>query len=379
MKKELELYIHIPFCIKKCNYCDFLSFGSSKKEREAYLQALLKEIAYYRELAEEYIVTSIFIGGGTPTVMEGEQIIRLLQGIRGSFRIREEAEITIEVNPGTVTAETLVALKGAGVNRLSIGLQSADNSELERLGRIHTYEEFLETYTQARTVGFLNINVDLISSIPGQTPASWEETIRQVLKLSPPEHISAYSLIVEEGTEFYDQQEKGSLELPDEETERFIYRRTGELLGKAGYHRYEISNYARAGYECIHNLGYWERKEYLGLGLGAASLIDNNRFSNTKVMAEYLKDPGKSDQQEPISMQGQIEEFMFLGLRKAEGINVQTFKETFGVSVDCVYQKELDYLKNEQLLKVAGDYLALTRKGTDLANYVFAKFIIDED
>lgn len=286
MRRELELYIHIPFCAKKCAYCDFLSGPADEQTVADYVTALRKEIESYKESAKNYEVTTVFFGGGTPSLLSGEQMAELMNAIKDTFMLKEEAEITMEANPGTVTESNLSAYKEAGINRISFGLQSVKDEELRMLGRIHTFEEFLESYDMARKAGFHNINVDLISAIPGQTLTSWEETLRTVIELQP-EHISAYSLIVEEGTTFAKLYGEGCEKeelLPDEDEERRIYERTEEMLKEAGYHRYEISNYAKDGYECRHNLGYWERKEYLGLGLGASSLLNETRFHNTEHM-----------------------------------------------------------------------------------------------
>ena len=321
MKKELELYIHIPFCIRKCAYCDFLSGPADDKTIECYVGKLMEEIQAHgaSNLACEAMVTTVFLGGGTPSVLSGSQMKRIMESVRTHFSIAEDAEISMEANPGTVTKEKLDAYREAGINRISFGLQSVNNEELKLLGRIHTYEEFLESYRLARECGFENINVDLISAIPGQTMESWEESIKKVMVLEP-EHISAYSLIIEEGTPFfkiYGEGAEGEYLLPSEEDEREMYRRTEELLEEAGYHRYEISNYTKQGRECRHNLGYWERKNYLGIGLGASSLIDNVRYKNTECLEDYIQwscDLNKIQKdREILSKAEQMEEFIFFG------------------------------------------------------------------
>ena len=289
----LELYIHIPFCKKKCKYCDFLSGPSTADERESYVKSLCQDIRSYAHLAEACRVISIFVGGGTPSALTAFQMQQIFSTVRDTFVVEENAEITVEMNPGTVDREKLSGYKKCGINRLSIGLQSTKNRELQILGRIHTYEEFLETYHMARAEGFENINVDLMSAIPGQSLTDWEENLKTVAELAP-EHISAYSLIVEEGTPFAAMAERGELPLPEEETERAMYEETIEVLAKYGFHRYEISNYARDGYECRHNVGYWIRRDYLGFGIGAASLIDNVRFQNEKSLGAYLAHPLES-------------------------------------------------------------------------------------
>ena len=384
MRRELELYIHIPFCVKKCAYCDFLSGPASNQQIEEYVQALIEEIRYYKEFVKKYEVSTVFWGGGTPSLLTGEQMKALMEALGQTFFIRQNAEITMEANPGTVTVEKLLACQKAGINRISFGLQSVNNEELKMLGRIHTYEEFLESYEAARKAGFQNINVDLISAIPKQTVSSWEQTLQTIISLQP-EHISAYSLIVEEGTTFAKLYGEGcKLEhlLPMEEDERRMYERTEELLREAGYHRYEISNYAKEGNECQHNLGYWERKEYLGLGLGASSLIEETRFHNTDETEEYLRDASNPillrRGQEKLDRQEQMEEFVFLGLRKIRGIQEEKFTEMFGEDIWDCYGKNLERVIKEGLLEREEGVLRLTRKGIDVSNYVFYEILLDD-
>ena len=295
-RKDLELYIHIPFCIKKCNYCDFLSFPSSAEDREEYIRCLVKEIEKTGIVLNDilnnkdtYQVRSIFIGGGTPSLLSGNQIKNIMQVVQKYFLIKEEAEITMEANPGTLTKKNLSAYKDAGINRLSMGLQSADNSCLYLLGRIHTWEEFLKNYELARKAGFENINIDLMSGLPGQTMSIYKKTLEKVMALRP-EHISAYSLILEEGTPFYESKEIHK-KIPNEEADREMYQFTKEILAENGYDRYEISNYALKGKECIHNLGYWSGVPYIGFGLGASSYFEGTRFSNERNLEHYKKEP----------------------------------------------------------------------------------------
>lgn len=393
--KELELYIHIPFCVKKCAYCDFLSAPAGELEQRKYVDALIKEIEFNQDEFSGYLVRTVFMGGGTPSVLKGEETARIFQALRGNFHVDENAEITMEVNPGTVTKEKIVQWKERGVNRLSMGLQSVNDEELRMLGRIHTYEQFLDTWRLVRAGGFDNVNIDLISAIPGQTAESWERTLRTAAELGP-EHLSAYSLIVEEGTPFYDRYGKNSGNtgnwppLPDEDTERRIYEDTARILKEYGFHRYEISNYARPGYECRHNLGYWERREYLGLGLGASSLIGNQRFHNTADMEKYLnvcKDMEKGKEQfgrrtflhedmEELSEKDCMEEFMFLGLRKTAGVSCSEFRKLFGKNVEEVYGEPIRRFTEQGLLKGEGDMLRLTERGIDVSNYVFSEFLL---
>ena len=377
-KKELELYIHIPFCIKKCQYCDFLSAPSSKEERQEYVKGLCRQLRSYGELAKAYHVSSIFIGGGTPSILEGAQIKEISEAVWETFLIDQGAEITIEINPGTVTEEKLTAFHRAGINRLSIGLQSTVDEELKRLGRIHSYEDFLHTYRMAREKGFGNINVDLMSAIPGQRLSSWEETLKKVAQLRP-EHISAYSLIIEEGTPFYEKYggrtdtaeglDRGgrdtvqlSEKLPEEEEERQMYWRTKEVLERYGYQRYEISNYAIPGYECRHNLGYWNRTEYLGIGTGAASLMAHQRWN-------YGEEP------ESLSVQERMEECMFLGLRKMEGVSKTKFRKEFGCGIEEVYGDILRKMCRLGLMEDAGGFVRLTERGIDVSNGVMCEFL----
>lgn len=379
-KKPLELYFHIPFCVKKCDYCDFLSAPAGEQDREAYMSALIQETIQRAPEYQAYKVVSVFIGGGTPSVVEKEQIAGLLDHVHRLYDVSLDAEVTIEVNPGTVDLEKLTVYRQAGINRLSIGLQTANDAELQAIGRIHTWQQFLDTYRAAATAGFTNINVDLMSALPGQTLESYRSSVQKVLALRPaPTHISAYSLILEEGTRLYEAVEKGSVVLPGEETDRLMYEETDRLLSEAGFVRYEISNYAKAGYECRHNCGYWTRTEYAGFGIGAASLISNVRFSNAADIREYIAHPLRvRGEEERLSREEQMEEFMFLGLRLTKGIEVRTFEELFGVALPEVYGEVIAKNLADGLLCYTNDgkSLALTKKGLDLSNYVYAQFLI---
>lgn len=388
--KELELYLHIPFCVCKCNYCDFLSAPAEAEMVEAYVDAMVREINAYRGRFEAYRVISVFFGGGTPSLLQAEQIQRIMEALRSIFLIDAQAEVTMEMNPGTVAPQKLDGYRAAGINRLSIGLQSVNDGELKMLGRIHDYRTFLDTYHLAREKGFENINIDLISAIPGQTPESWKRTLRTVAELSP-EHISAYSLIIEERTLFYEwyQQEPDPKQekmperkpLPDEEEERQMYEDTEEILREYGYHRYEISNYAKEGRECRHNLGYWERKEYLGIGTGSASLIGNTRFDHIRDTKEYIrlaKEPDKlCAHTEALTREDEMEEFMFLGLRKIQGICTEEFQSIFGCGIDEIYGKTLQILTEQGLIECDKDSVRLTKRGIDISNYVLAQFLLE--
>ena len=391
MKKECELYIHIPFCIKKCNYCDFLSFSADPKERDRYVDSLAEEITASGNLLREEkekegisreagAVRSIFFGGGTPSLLSGEQMNKILSALRQSFLIKDLAEITVEANPGTLTEEKLAAYRELGINRLSIGLQSTDNQCLSILGRIHTREEFLQNYDLARKIGWDNINIDLMSSLPGQSLSSYEKTLRLVSELKP-EHISSYSLILEEGTPFF-KDPKIRAQLPDEETDREMYAMTKEILAKSGYERYEISNYALPGKECLHNLGYWSGIEYLGFGLGAASYFHGARFSNGKNFKKYIDRPflpfSVREDYTELTQKEEMEEFMFLGLRKREGISKIDFSQKFGKSLEEIYGKVIYKYEEMGLLmwSKSGSMLRLTDAGIDVSDYIFCEFML---
>lgn len=409
--KELELYLHIPFCERKCAYCDFLSAPADLPVRISYIKKLQEEIVYCGAQYGEYQVSSIFFGGGTPTILEGYQLAAILETVKEHFNITTDAEITVECNPGTLTAGKAEKLVQAGFNRLSMGLQSADDRELHLLGRIHNFAQFLESYDLARKAGFRNINVDLMSALPGQTLKSWQDTLQKVTALRP-EHISAYSLIIEEGTPFYERfaederiREEGGHPrlLPEEDVERQMYELTETFLHTKGYERYEISNYAKPGYECRHNCGYWTRKDYLGLGLGASSLVEHQRFQNTSELKTYLEQeysPQCEGQHERIAetiqlqeetgltqtghhihietldKKSEMEEFMFLGLRLMAGISRQQFEKKFQVTLNSVYGEVLRKLKGEQLIEEIAGYVRLTEHGIDVSNYVLAEFLL---
>lgn len=377
----MELYIHIPFCIRKCAYCDFLSFPSSEQDRQSYVKALLEEINQEPEGGD---VTTIFFGGGTPSILPGEDIRRIMDALREKYRLEPGAEITLEANPGTLTEKKLAAWRAAGINRLSMGLQSAENAELHTLGRIHTWEEFLEGYGMARRAGFQNINIDLMSALPGQSIRTWQHTLEKTAALEP-EHISAYSLIIEEGTPFYEKyaeevrRREAGLDctfLPSEEEERQMYYDTDRILKEWGYHRYEISNYAREGKECRHNCGYWRRENYRGFGLGASSLMHEVRFRNTANLAKYLRHDFSREDEERLSISSQMEEFMFLGLRLTSGISIEDFERKFSCTYEEVYGEVTGKLEAKKLLRRENQRVFLTEQGIDVSNYVLAEFLL---
>lgn len=386
----MQVYIHIPFCIRKCLYCDFLSAPGTLEFQERYFNALKKQICLWgiREQKRDggpRTVSTVFIGGGTPSIWDGEWIKELMDMVYAAFDVEETAEITIESNPGTLTQEKLKAYKEAGINRLSIGLQTSDDVLLKALGRIHSWSDFLESYRLAREAGFENINIDLMSGLPGQSLKNYEDTLAKVIELKP-EHISAYSLIVEEGTPFAEM----TLSLPDEDTERQMYYNTKKILRMAGYERYEISNYSKPGYECRHNLGYWSEAEYIGLGLGAASYDNKIRYSICRDLKEYIDILESSDTDEnkicnlmqdvsELTVKEQMEEFCFLGLRKISGISRREFLQLFGRTIDVVYEDVLRKYKLLGLIDSVGDTIRLTDKGLDVSNIVMADFLIEED
>ena len=394
MKKEISLYLHIPFCAKKCNYCDFLSFDCcAYREQQAYVEALCQELLSYREQAVAYTVVSVFVGGGTPSVLELEQMEAIFRTLYQVWEVASFAEITIEVNPGTVDRKKLIGYRQLGVNRLSIGLQSVHAEELRILGRIHNYDQFLATFHSAREAGFDNINVDVMSGLPGQTLESYRMTLNRVMALHP-EHISAYSLILEPGTPFYHNAEICQM-LPDEETERQMYAFTRTILAGSWYQRYEISNYARTGYACRHNMAYWTDGHYLGLGLGAASYIPGYRFHNTRDLKRYLDcylpASGQTEaytqmpafghvheEIEEIDTKKHMEEFMFLGLRMMQGISRKQFYDTFRRDVFAVYGPVIHRHESNGLLAVSEDAVCLTERGISLSNMVMADFLFDD-
>lgn len=379
----MELYIHIPFCIRKCAYCDFLSAPADQDTIAQYMNALKKQLVRQAASFQNKKIDTVFIGGGTPTVLLIEQISELLETVQMYYALAKNAEFTVEANPGTITAGKARALANGGVNRVSLGLQSASEQELRLLGRIHTYDDFLRSYGLLREVGIHNLNVDLMSALPGQTIASYEKTLHQVLSLHP-EHISAYSLIIEEGTPFYDRyREDEKLRdagedpqlLPSEESERAMYELTGELLSNYGYERYEISNYAKKGYACRHNIGYWTGEEYLGVGLGASSYIEGKRFCNTSDLREYLAEDFAPRQVQALSKNDRMAEFFYLGLRMTEGVAKSEFVRRFGLGAETVYGDVLKDLVAQELLEDTGTHYRLTPFGRDVSNQVLYRFL----
>ncbi len=376
--KELGIYIHIPFCKSKCSYCDFTSFANKEKMVEKYIKCLKKEIEENKK--DNCIVDTIYIGGGTPSFIDSKYIKEIIETIKSKFEIEKEAEITIEVNPGTVNEEKLNDYIKVGINRISIGLQSTNNKILKQIGRIHTYEEFLNTYNLARKVGFKNINVDLMLALPNQTLEELEESAEKVIKLNL-EHISIYSLILEEGTKMEELVNNKKVQLPSDELERKMYWDMKNKLEQNGYIHYEISNFSKKGFESKHNTNCWNQKEYLGFGLAAHSYINNKRFCNTNNIEEYIKNIEDNNLKSNIQIceiqnkEEKKKEYMLLGLRKLEGINIGEFKNKFVDNPIYLYRKELEKLVNEDLIEIDLNNIKLTNKGLDLANLVWEEFV----
>ncbi|MCM1157099.1 MAG: radical SAM family heme chaperone HemW [Bacteroidales bacterium] len=408
-KRNLSLYIHIPFCKSKCSYCDFLSFGGVDYRRQKqYVAALCNEMEAHAAELGEYILRTVFIGGGTPSYLEASLTERIMQTVYRVFAVDEMAEITIEGNPDSLTADKLYLYRRLGINRLSIGLQSANDEILLALGRVHNYDQFIAAYNSARQAGFNNINIDIMSGLPGESRESYIRTLGKVADLQP-EHISAYSLIVEEGTPLSRNAELLAL-LPSEEEDRLLYRRTKALLTNSGYRRYEISNYAKEGFACRHNLGYWTGREYLGIGLGASSYLAAEpgkgklRFHGTERMENYLDcfTPGESlpetdrewgscgtadggymafiegryEEIQRLSPSEEMEEFMFLGLRVRQGISKSEFRWKFGAEVEEIYGQVLEKYKKLGLLLEEQDRIYLSEEGIDVSNVVMADFLL---
>nr|WP_312291599.1 radical SAM family heme chaperone HemW [Clostridium chromiireducens] len=373
--KEISLYIHIPFCKQKCLYCDFPSYSGKEILMSEYVDALNKEILLK---AQDYYISSIFIGGGTPSYLTNDNLKSLLEVIN-TLHLKEDVEFTIECNPGTLNKNNLDIMKKFNVNRISMGLQSTKDSILKEIGRIHSYEEFKNNYLLARSVGFNNINVDLMFGLPNQTIGQWKDSLEEIAKLNP-EHISAYSLIIEEGTCFYNLYEKDKLNLPGEENEREMYSTAKEILSKYDYHQYEISNFAKDGKECFHNKVYWMCNEYVGIGVSASSFINNSRTKNIDSIEEYIE---KINNNENIieecyenSIEDSMEEFMFMGLRMIDGVDTRKFKKRFNKDINEVYGEIIEKNIKKELLVWNSEKLFLSPKGIELSNYVMSDFIL---
>ncbi|HCF34985.1 MAG TPA: oxygen-independent coproporphyrinogen III oxidase [Clostridiales bacterium] len=384
MLNELGIYIHIPFCKQKCYYCDFVSYSNKCSEVKEYIESLKKEIEEFD--FSNYKVTSIYIGGGTPSYIDSIYIVEILSELKEKLKCNliefKDIEITIEVNPGTVDTKKLNDYKKLGINRLSIGLQSTKNDILKKIGRIHTYQEFLEIYKLARETGFKNINIDLMIGIPGQKIGNLKNTLQDIIKLEP-EHISVYSLIIEENTPIEKMLENGEIKLPDEDLERNMYWYVKNTLELNGYNHYEISNFAKLGKESRHNLNCWNQEEYIGFGVAAHSYLNGIRFSNTINVEEYIQHIENNRKEENIqieenqSLEDKKNEFMMLGFRKIQGVDIARFKEKFIDNPIFLYREILNKLVEEGLIEVDLNHIKLTNKGIDLANLVFEEFVDD--
>lgn len=374
----IGLYIHIPFCVSKCKYCDFNSHKINLEEKVKYLEDLKEEMKLYKKEIGDNEIDTVFIGGGTPSILTKEEIKLLFDNIKSNFKLKNNAEITMECNPGTLTVNKLKVMKECGVNRLSIGLQAVQNNHLKYIGRIHTYEEFEENYNQAKNVGFENINIDLMYALPNQKKEDWMESLEKVVKLNPT-HISAYSLILEEGTELFNMYERNEFKLLDEDADIEMYEYTINYLKMHGYNQYEISNYAKEGFECKHNILYWKCENYLGLGVSASGYLNNTRYNNISDLDEYNKliHSGKKpiEWQEKLSIKDEIEESIFLGLRMNEGIKFKMFHEKYDFNFEEEYKNEINKLKNMNLIEIRDGVLKLTQKGREISNSIFVEFM----
>ena len=392
--QDLSIYIHIPFCVRKCAYCDFLSSPQDEETREKYVCALVRSIragapfcAPERQNqaqagsggAQDRLVRTIYLGGGTPSLLAPGQILRILEAVFDTFRVDPDAEITLECNPGTASPENLLAYRRCGVNRLSVGVQSMNDQELAMLGRIHTAQDAVRTVRAARGAGFENVSLDLMSALPGQNFDSFRASLHGIMQLEP-EHLSVYSLILEEGTPLAERALKGTLpEIPGDEEDRRMYYYTREYLERFGLEQYEISNYALPGRQSSHNVGYWTGREYLGFGLGAASWFAGRRFHVTRSLQQFIEDPCHEKNLEEISvlsLREQMEEFMFLGLRMTQGVSGKDFLQRFGQKMEEVYRDPIRRFTDAGLLVREEDRIRLTFRGLDLANTVMAEFLL---
>ena len=378
--KEIGIYIHIPFCKSKCIYCDFNSFAKKDYYIEEYINAVIKEIEEYGKQNKEVLIKTIYIGGGTPSYISENYIKEILEAIKNNFKILSNAEITIEINPGTVNRRKLNTYYKAGINRLSIGLQSTNDKLLKQLGRVHDFEDFLETIRLANTIGFSNINADCMIGLPNQTIFDVEETLNVLINLRLT-HISVYSLIVEPNTPLEKEIESGELKLPDEEIERYMYWFAKRKLEENGYLHYEISNFAKPLFRSKHNLDCWNQKEYKGFGVSASSYENGIRYTNTSKIDKYVENV-KNGQlkknyilEEKQDRESMMKEYMLLGLRKITGVSINEFRKKFGTIPMFKYNKEITKLINEGLIQSNGINIRLTKKGLDLANLVWEEFV----
>ena len=377
--EELGIYIHIPFCKQKCFYCDFCSFANKNEMQGKYVETVINEIKNITH-KEKYTVTTIYLGGGTPSILNPNYIKNILQEIKSSFEILDDAEITIEINPGTVNEEKLKRYKEKEINRLSIGLQTPNDKILKNIGRIHDYKQFEETFFYARKCGFKNINVDLMIGLPTQAIEDVKQTLEKIIQKNP-EHISVYSLIIEEGTIIEKLINENKLQLPDEETERIMYWTVVNELKENGYNQYEISNFSKKTYESKHNTNCWKQKQYIGLGTSAHSYLNKKRYSNTNNIEEYIKNIQENNISKNITIheeqteESTMNEYMLLGLRMIQGININEFKQKFKIDPTIKYKEILEKLQKENLIQITETSIKLTKQGIDFGNIVWEEFI----
>ncbi|WP_105619804.1 radical SAM family heme chaperone HemW [Vallitalea okinawensis] len=378
---KVSLYLHIPFCESKCYYCDFASYPKKNAFYQDYVDALCLEIEQVGESLQQCIIDTIFIGGGTPSILSVNQLDTIQSWLKKSFSIAKDAEITMEANPGTLDQDKIDVIGNGIINRISMGLQSTENDLLKKIGRIHTFEEFKQNYESLRKVGIKNINIDMMFGLPDQTTKGYINGLSQIAHMKP-EHISSYGLIIEEGTPFYGLYHNNQLHLPDEQSERDMYDSCLQMLKDYDYEHYEISNFSKPGYACRHNLVYWDLKPYVGLGLASHSYYKGQRYEHTKDLEVYIQKAKQGQFHKEniftLTTKEMMEEFMFLGLRKMDGIAIADFEKRFGILIDQVYGKQIDDLLKEGLIQEVKNSLLLTRRGMDLANRVFSKFLIDE-
>lgn len=376
--KNLSLYIHIPFCAQKCFYCDFASYAGKDNLKKEYIDCLVKELNEVRESYSNYLINTIFIGGGTPSILSPDEMKIIFTAIK-TLNLSNSIEYTMECNPGSLDADKLRVMKEYGVNRISLGLQAVQDNLLKTLGRVHDFKTFKDNFIMAREFGFNNINVDLMFGLPNQTLNQWIDSLNEISDLRP-DHISAYSLIIEEGTPFYDFYDKGKIILPDEDVERDMYNLTLKILKDKGYHQYEISNYSLSEKECKHNLAYWDMKEWIGVGSGSSSFINNKRIKNVDAIADYIEKIKLNEKpyEDVIenTEEDTMEEFMFMGLRKLEGINEKNFNERFSKSLDEVYNDVINKHINKGLLIRDKGKIYLSSKGLEVSNQVMADFLL---
>lgn len=376
--KKFSLYIHIPFCERKCYYCDFISFPRNEKNIELYINNVIKELSLYKDKLTDYTIDTIFIGGGTPSCIDAKYIKEIMDYIYSNYNTKEIREITIEANPGTLESEKVRVYKEIGINRVSLGLQSLNVHILETIGRIHDSEDFLESLRVLRTEGFNNINVDLMFGLPHQTYEDLNITLNKVMDLGV-EHISLYGLIIEEGTLINSWYKKGMLQIPDEDLERYMYHNSILMLEEKGYEQYEISNFSKPGYECKHNLIYWRVQPYLGVGLSSHSNIFGKRFWNSSNLKEY-NEPLNINilpivGEEVIERDMEIAEYCILGLRLKDGIKRMDFKNRFGIKIEEIYKATIDKHSKNGLIYVDENRISLTTTGLDLSNIVEVDFM----